>query len=211
MRSLGKTFITAVMTLLVLAIAAPAFGQAPRGGGSMSTPPEAGYPAAAPATEAQPGMGDLAPADRSFVMAAARGGLEEVELGKLAASKATDPDVKSFGQRMADDHSRANDKLRQVASTKGVAMPSDLDHKARGEYNRLAKLSGSEFDREYVRTMVKDHVKDVAEFNRETTRARDTAVRQFATDTLPTLQDHLKMAKDLESKVGLTSASRGGS
>ncbi|MBV8201429.1 MAG: DUF4142 domain-containing protein [Acidobacteria bacterium] len=196
------------MTMLVIAIAAPALGQSPRGGGP-STPPEgSGYPGAAPAAENPSGMGDLAATDRSFVMAAARGGLAEVELGKLAASKATDPDVKSFGQRMVDDHSKANDKLRQVASQKGVPIPSDLDRKTRSELDRLAKLSGSEFDRTYVKMMVKDHVKDVAEFNREATRAHDSQVRQFVSETLPIIQDHLKMAKDLESKVGLSSASR---
>jgi putative membrane protein len=146
-------------------------------------------------------QGTVPAADRSFVMEAAHGGQAEVELGKLAAGKAVNPDVKSFAQKMADDHSKANDKLRQVASEKGLSLPSDLDQKSRAEYNHLEKLAGAAFDRAYVKLMVKDHVKDVAEFQRESEKAADPAIRQFVTETLPTLQEHLSMAKDLQSKV----------
>ena len=146
-------------------------------------------------------QGTVSPADRSFVMEASHGNQAEVELGKLAVGKAVNPDVKSFGQKMVDDHSKANDKLRQVASEKGLTLPSDLDQKSRAEYNQLEKLSGAAFDRAYVKLMVKDHVKDVADFQRESQKAADPAIREFVTGTLPTLQEHLSMAKDLQSKV----------
>lgn len=208
----ATSFLTVLAAMTILA--ATAFAQSPRSGGSSMGGPSTGP--SSTMEDSHPGMGSTAdddnglPAsDRTFVLAAARGGLEEVQLGKLAAGKAVDPDVKSFGQRMVDDHSKANDKLRQAVSDKGVSLPSDLDRKARAEVDRLAKLEGSAFDRAYVRMMVKDHVKDVADFNRESSTAHDPQVRQFVTDTLPTLQDHLKMAKDLESKVGLTPAGRG--
>lgn len=172
MGNLGKTLIVTASAALLLAAAAFAADQ-----------------------------GTVPPADRSFVMEAAQGGQAEVELGKLAVGKAVNSDVKSFGQKMVDDHSKANDKLRQVAAEKGLSLPSDLDQKSRAEYNHLEKLSGAAFDRAYVKLMVKDHVKDLADFQRESQKAADPAIRQFVTETLPTLQEHLSMAKDLQSKV----------
>ncbi len=136
--------------------------------------------------------------DRDFVMDAARGGLAEVELGKLAVAKGTSPDVKQFGQRMVDDHSRANDKLREVALSKGVTLPADMDRKSRDEYRKLDQLSGERFDRAYVDMMVKDHKKDVADFDHEVKRGNDPDVQRFASMTLPTLEEHLTMVKGLQ-------------
>jgi putative membrane protein len=192
MRNSTKLILAAFLALVVTFLSAPVLAQTPPQTGTMSS---GSGSSGAPASQ-------LHSADRSFVMAAANGGLEEVELGKLATSKATNPDVKSFGQKMVDDHSKANDQLRQVASSRGISLPADLDKKARADYNRLDKLSGDAFDRAYVKMMVKDHVKDVAEFDRESKRATDPDVRQFAASALPTLKDHLAMAKDLQGKVG---------
>jgi len=137
--------------------------------------------------------------DRDFVMDAARGGLAEVELGKLAVAKSMSPDVKQFGQRMIDDHSRANDKLREVAMSKGVTLPSDMDRKTRDQYHKLDQLSGERFDRAYVDMMVKDHQKDVSDFDHEAKRGNDPDVQRFASTTLPTLQEHLTMVQGLKS------------
>jgi len=139
--------------------------------------------------------------DKKFVWNAAVGGMEEVQLGQLAAQKASDPDVKSFGQRMVDDHSKANDQLKTLASQKGVTLPTTLPSAEKQDVAKLSKLSGAAFDREYMSMMVKDHKKDVSEFDKETKQARDTDVKSFAKSTLPTLRDHLKMAEDTYSKV----------
>jgi putative membrane protein len=215
MRNSGTTWFAVIVAILLIVLAAPALAQPARGGG-MGPGGMAGGPTDNPSTSmGSSDMGAstderLAATDRSFMMKAAKGGLEEVELGKLAASKASNPDVKSFGQRMVDDHSKANDKLKKIASDKGVPLPTDLDRKAKADRDRLDKLSGADFDRAYVEMMVKDHVTDVADFDRESKRAHDSELRQFVSDTLPTLQDHLKMAKDLQPKVGASgSASRG--
>ena len=206
-----RSYFMAICVLAAVLAAAPAFGQGmgqPRGG---MTPPNAGDlpPGGPTAPMDNPNTpGDLHAADRSFVMAAARGGVEEVELGKLAIDKAANADVKAFGQRMVDDHSKANDQLRQVVSGKGVTMPSSLDRKGHSDYDRLAKLSGAEFDHAYVNMMVKDHVEDVADFNHAAQNAGDPDVRRFASSTLPTLQEHLRMAKDLQGKVDAPSRGR---
>lgn len=127
--------------------------------------------------------------------------MAEVELGKLAAERASSPDVKQFGQRMVDDHTKANDQLKQVASEKGVTVPDKLSAKDEATKDRLEKLSGEQFDHAYMRNMVTDHTKDVSEFRTEAKAAKDPAVKDFAQQTLPTLEDHLKQAKSIAPKT----------
>ena len=155
--------------------------------------------------------GKLAPADRQFIKKAAEGGLAEVQLGQLATEKADSQDVKQFGQRMVDDHTKANDQLKQVASQKGVTVPDKLSPKDAATKARLEKLSGKAFDRAYMRDMEMDHTKDVSEFRLESKNAKDPDVKNFASQTLPTLQDHLKEAKSIAPKTGAkTSQTSGG-
>ncbi len=145
--------------------------------------------------------------DRHFIRKAGEGGLAEVELGKLAAEKGQSQDVKKFGQRMIDDHSKANDQLKQLAESKGVTLPAKLDAKDQATKDRLEKLSGEQFDRAYMNDMVKDHSKDVAEFKKESTTAKDPEVKSFASQTLPTLEDHLKEARSIAPKERKEAAS----
>jgi putative membrane protein len=217
--------------------------------------------------------GTMASDDRKFIMEAAHGGMMEVQLGRMAADKATNADVKQFGQRMVDDHSRANSELMTLASQKGITLPasgdtgmmnqtdqssstttttaqttdqqtsagsstsgqqgstsgqqgsttsgqqSSTDMSATGQrharvnensgatlddqksMNKLSGLSGDAFDREYVNMMVKDHEKDVKEFERASTKAKDPDVRAFAAKTLPTLREHLQQVRDIQSRM----------
>jgi putative membrane protein len=138
------------------------------------------------------GMGDT---DTTFVKKAARGGLAEVELGQLAVQKASSEDVKKFGQRMVDDHSKANEQLKQVAAQKNIDLPQNLDAKDKATKARLEKLSGEQFDKAYMKDMLKDHKKDVAEFERESKSGKDAAIKSFAEQTLPTLKEHLQEAQ----------------
>jgi len=144
----------------------------------------------------------LTGADRQFVLEAAAGGMAEVELGRLAASKGTNPDVKAFGQRMVDDHSKANDKLKTIATEEGVTLPTALKGEMKTLHDKLSKASGAAFDKMYMSHMVKDHVKDVKEFEKESKSGKDVDVKQFATDTLPTLREHLQMAQTTATAVG---------
>lgn len=234
------------------------------------------------------GSNALAESDRKFIMEVAHDGMAEVMLGKMATERAANDEVKRFGQRMVDDHTKANQELMQLASTKGITLPamtdmsggatgmsttSDADKpadksmsgtqtaasgseatgstaqtsgsqtsgtqtsssadrtatsgqtsattmsdQAAGAHgahmsddkhhkvmNRMSRLSGADFDREYMKHMVKDHEDAVSDFQKQSTRAKDPDIRAFASKTLPTLQEHLQMARDIESKV------RGGS
>jgi putative membrane protein len=137
----------------------------------------------------------LAMSDKKFVREAAEGGLAEVELGKLATEKASSEEVKKFGKRMVDDHSKANEELKEVASSKGLNLPKDISPKDKMLKERLAKLSGTAFDKAYMTNMVKDHKKDVADFSREGSSGADPDVKQFAAKTLPTLKHHLREAE----------------
>ena len=127
--------------------------------------------------------------------------MAEVEFGKLAVQKAYSDDVKQFGQRMIDDHSKANNNLKQVASALGVNLPQHLSAKDEATKERLAKLAGDQFDKAYVRDMVKNHKADVAAFRTESSTGRDASLKSFAMQLLPTLRDHLKNAENIESKV----------
>lgn len=146
-------------------------------------------------------------ADENFVVKAAKGGMAEVELGKLAADKASNPEVKQFGQKMVDDHTKANDELKSIAEKKNITLPTAIDTKDKAEYNRLSKLSGPAFDREYMKHMLDDHKTDVSDFQYEARSGSDSDVRSFASKTLPTLQEHLKLAQTTNGAVA-TSGSK---
>jgi putative membrane protein len=154
------------------------------------------------ASEAGPGTSQTN--DQRFIKEAADGGLAEVELGQMAADKASSPEVKQFAQRMVKDHSEANNQLKQIAMQKGVTLPDSLSAKNEATKKKLSKLSGDAFDQAYMQDMLKDHKMDIAAFQKESTSGKDPDVKQFASQTLPTLKDHLKQAESVAPK--LTSA-----
>ena len=145
----------------------------------------------------------ISSSDRTFMTKASQGGMAEVELGKLAATKATNQKVKDFGQRMVDDHSKANDQLKLIATNKGLSLPSDVSSMDRALIDRLSHLSGELFDKAYIRAMVDDHETDIAEFEKEANGGQDSDVKTFASSTLPTLKEHLDLANDAAKAVGV--------
>lgn len=155
------------------------------------------------AAKSRPAMGDA-----HFAKEAAQGGMAEVKLGQLAEGKGSNDSVKSFGKRMIDDHSKAGDKLKEVASRENIPLPTDISAKDQATYDRLSKLNGAAFDRAYARDMVKDHETDITAFQKEANAGKDDSLKSFASETLPTLQDHLKQAKDMMRSVGGASASK---
>lgn len=146
-------------------------------------------------------------ADSKFVMDAAKGGMMEVEMGRMASDHATNPEVKQFAQRMVTDHTKANDELKSVASQKGITLPTSIDASDKAKMDKMSKMSGDAFDKAYMDDMVKDHKKDVAEFRKEANAGQDADIKGFASKTLPTLEEHLKMAQDTHAKVAGKNAS----
>lgn len=149
------------------------------------------------ATGEQTGMTNMSAQDHNFIMDAAMGGMMEVELGRIAAQQGASDAVKQFGQRMVDDHGKANQELMSLAQSKGMTLPAAIDEKHQKDVTKLSSLSGAEFDREYTKMMVSDHRKDVSEFEKQSTHGTDADLKAFATKTLPTLKEHLQMAEAL--------------
>lgn len=141
--------------------------------------------------------------DLAFMNDAAPGNMAEVELGKLAVSKAQNAEVKAFGQKMIEDHSKANDELKQLAAQKKVMLPPDVLPGQKQAMEKLSKMNGADFDKEYVKEMVEDHVKDVTAFENASKTAGDADVKAFATKTLPVLKMHLEMIKGIADKMGV--------
>ncbi len=132
-------------------------------------------------------------ADTKFAKEAAAGGMAEVKLGQLAAEKGSSDFVKQFGQKMVDDHGKANDDLKSVAEKENITLPTEMMPKEQALYDRLSKMSGSDFDAAYTKAMTTDHKKDVADFQKEANGGQNASLKDFATRTLPTLQQHLQM------------------
>ncbi|HEY0173510.1 MAG TPA: DUF4142 domain-containing protein [Pyrinomonadaceae bacterium] len=140
-------------------------------------------------------------ADMRFVMFAAMGSTAEIEMGRLAVQKGASEDVRQYGQRMIDDHTRANEELMRIVAPKGMQPPTTLDAKHQAAMRKMAALSGERFDREYAKMMVGDHKKTVSEFQKEASRGADPEIKAFAAAQLPALQEHLQMAQRLNDKV----------
>lgn len=139
--------------------------------------------------------------DLSFMGDAAMGNMAEVELGHLAVKQGASKDVKQFGQHMIDDHSKANDELKQLAQQKKVMPPPGVSPEQKQTMEKLTKLKGAEFDRAYVKDMVEDHVKDVTAFEAVSKNATDADVKAFAAKTLPVLRQHLQMIQGIAAKM----------
>jgi putative membrane protein len=189
---------TIAHTLIAAALLAAPVSQAPQT--PPATPPHTGHPAAhddQAAKDAKAG-----PTAEAFLKHAAQGGIAEVALAQLAKDKASNPDVKSFAERLERDHGKANDELKSLASKKGVTLPEKPTTYAANEKTKLSKLSGAAFDKAYIAAMVDDHHKDIRAFEREVGGAGDADVKAFVTKTLPTLKEHLQQAEQLAKTVG---------
>ena len=139
--------------------------------------------------------------EQQFVRKAAQGGMAEVEIGKLAQEKGNE-DVKRIGKTLVQDHSKGNQKLQQIASQKGIPVP-DSPGKHQAMITKLSSLSGDEFNREFLKAQAKDHQEDIEEFEKAATTMKDTDLKQFASDSLPTLRKHEQMIEMVAKKMGI--------
>jgi putative membrane protein len=151
--------------------------------------------------------------DQMFAKEVDRGNLTEVKLGTLAERKGTNDTVKDFGQRMVKDHTKANEQLQTAASQENITLPSEPSAKQQQEYQRLSKLSGEAFDKAYARLMLNVHQHDVAAVKREAKYGKNQEIKNWAQLTLPTLEEHLKLARQMYHSVesGANSGATGSS
>ena len=190
----------AVPALVALALACGSAQAQTTGAGTSATGGQS-----APA--AQPGTGTrnlpdksnkVARGDRKFIENAANSGMFEVQVGQLAASKASDANVKSFASMLVDQHTAANNELVKIANAKGVELPAAPKHSLRRDIEKLGKKNGDEFDRDFVRNVgIKAHEKDIKMFEKARDDVKDPDLRAFVNKTLPVLREHLAAAQKL--------------
>lgn len=166
---------------------------------------QSGQPHAAGQSTASTAKDTLNQEDKTFVREAAIGGMAEVQLSKIA-QKSENADVKSFADRMVRDHTAANDQLTAIAKGFGGDMPSKLDSEHERLRDKLQTLHGKAFDEQYMRHMVEDHNKAVKLFQQESRTGHNSELKQFAQKTLPTLEEHQKMAVELSRRLSQTAA-----
>lgn len=136
---------------------------------------------------------------QDFVAAAIQGNNSEIMLGELAQKKATSPAVKQYGQMLVSEHSKARDDMEMLAVSMNIKRSTDPSPEGKQEYDKLMQLTGDAFDKEFIDAMIKDHEKDVAEFEKQA--KANHAASMEAQHQLPTLRIHLEAAKSLRSKL----------
>jgi putative membrane protein len=146
----------------------------------------------------------LSSADQNFITTAAEANLAEIETAKAVESKSTDPAVKDFANRMVADHTEANQKLATVAETAGIKLPTEPSATERNQLDEMQKLSGAKLNATYLDDELQGHKQVISTFEQEIEHGRDQAVKNYAEQTLPTLQDHIRIAEDLAGKMGMS-------
>jgi len=140
--------------------------------------------------------------DAEFAVEAADGGIMEVELGTLALTKASSPEVKKFAQMMVDEHTKANNELKALAQQKNITLPTVMGNERQRKYDDLGKKAGSEFDKEYIDLMVRDHKEDIDEFEDQANDGDDPELKSWASAKVATLQHHLQEAERIQELLG---------
>ena len=145
--------------------------------------------------------------DKKFVHSALEGGNAEIKLGQLAAQKGNSEDVKQFGQKMVDDHSKLGDQMKQIAQQQGIEVPDGISAKDKALETKLNSLSGDAFDKAYIKAMVKDHQKDLSEFKKEANSGNDTSIKDAASQGAQVISQHLQMAEQMAQKHNIQTGS----
>ncbi|HWD93393.1 MAG TPA: DUF4142 domain-containing protein [Verrucomicrobiae bacterium] len=142
----------------------------------------------------------------SFIKDASQGNEAEIATAQLAQQKGQSPEIKNLAQMLQQDHQQAQEKLQNIAQAHGVALDQTPSWSQRRAQGKLEKLSGADFDQQYAKEMLEDHVTDIKKFQKASLNIEDADVKQYAQDTLPTLQKHLEHAKAAAKSVGVDDA-----
>jgi putative membrane protein len=141
--------------------------------------------------------------DTAFIKEAAQGGQAEVQMGALAAQKAQNPEVKQLAESLQQDHMKSNQELLQIAQKGGVTVPTEPARKEERAENRLQDKTGAEFDRSFVEHVLKDHEKDIQEYQKALANCKDPELKAYIEKTLPALRHHLQMARSAGAAAGV--------
>jgi putative membrane protein len=199
---LARLFLTSIAISTLIGASTVGAGES----GHQPPPPSTAQPDAPPATEqpeTQPerlaARAPLSDADRSFVDRALKCGVAEMREAKLAQQQAGSAEVKSGAAELERDHAKANDELKRIAASYGVAVPAEPTPERRARYSRLKKLAGPEFDQAYLRAGRDAYQRTIALFERTEADTRNPEIRNFTRATLPTLKKHLEMMDSMHS------------
>jgi putative membrane protein len=146
----------------------------------------------------------LSAADQSFITTAAEANLAEIETAKMVEGKSTDPSVKDFANRLVTDHTQASQTLATLAEMTGTKLPAEPSVAERGQKDELQKLSGAKLDESYLNDELRGHKQVISRFEQEIEHGRDKSVKNYAEQTLPTLQDHIRIGEDIAGKMGMS-------
>jgi putative membrane protein len=152
--------------------------------------------------------GQPSPIDRMFVKNAMQGGVAEVQLAQLTLQKSSNDQVKQFAQRMVADHTKMNEQMKPVAQQLGVQVPTDVSKKDKKTLAELQGLSGPAFDQAYIKDMVKDHKKDLSDFQTEASSGSDPTVKDAANQGSQIIAQHLQMIQQIAKDQNVTVASK---
>ncbi len=165
-----------------------------------TNPPTGTNPTMQP-QHAEGAKASLTKQDSGFLRDAAEGGMFEVQLAQVVQEKATNPQVKELAQRIAEDHTKANDQLTSIAQQIGAEVPQTVSKADQKRIDSFGKMDPSKLDSEYVKLMIDDHQKDIKAFTNEVNKGKNESLTSFASQTLPTLKTHLQMAQDAQKSL----------
>jgi putative membrane protein len=143
-------------------------------------------------------------ADRNFITSAAEANLAEIDMAKMVGQKSTDPAVKDFANRMVTDHTQASQNLASVAEMNGVKLPTEASAAERNQKSELEKLSGAQLNDAYLRDELQGHKETISAFESEIEHGRNQEAKNYAEQTLPTLQDHIRIAENVAGELGIS-------
>jgi putative membrane protein len=146
---------------------------------------------------------DASMGDKHFVSEALKGGQAEVQMGKLAEQQGNSSDVKSFGRRMVQDHTKMGEQMKGVAGEEGITPPTSPTILQQAEIKKLKGLSGDAFDQEYIKTMVKDHETDLNDFKKESQDGKSAKVKDAASQGASVISEHLTMIRQIAQAHGI--------
>jgi putative membrane protein len=186
---------------VALFVCGAASAQMRGGGGGYAGPSSSpsGVPTDSSIGQTGPNMNALSAAE--FAKEAAEGGLAELKFGQLAQDKGSSDAVKEFGKKMVADQMQVSDLLKSVASQRDMKLPTDMNKHDQKTYDKLSQMSGDAFDKAFMKEMVRGDQDHVSMFQLEASNGQDPGIKDFASRVLPTLQDHLKMARDTSKTV----------
>ena len=192
----GTVLLGSIVTLAQTTQSAPSPTPQSMPTGSQQTQP--GMSPVDPNTNAT--SGQTSTEDRVFVSDALKGGMVEVQLGQLALQKSNNADVKQFAQRMVDDHTKLGEQMKPIAQQIGVKVPDGPSKKDKALIAKLEALNGDDFDKAYVKDMVKDHKADLNDFKTEAQNGSNPIVKQAATQGSQIISEHLQMIQQIAEK-----------